>query len=29
MQREDMTPDEKRQVRALAAALGHVYGRKG
>ena len=28
-QREDMTPDEKRQVRALAAALGEVYGRRG
>ena len=28
-QREDMTPDEKKQVRVLAAALGHAYERKG
>jgi hypothetical protein len=28
-QREDMTPDEKRQVRALAAALGEAYRHKG
>lgn len=28
-QREDMTPDQKKQVRGLAAALRQAYGRKG
>ncbi len=28
-QREDMTPDQKRQVRALAASLKQDYRRKG
>ncbi len=27
--REDMTPDQKKQVRALAATLRQAYGRKG
>ena len=29
MQREDMTPDQKKQVRALAAALKQADGRRG
>ena len=28
-QRENMTPDEKKQVRAMATTLKHSYGRKG
>jgi len=28
-QREDMTPDQKKQARGLAAALKQAYGRKG
>jgi hypothetical protein len=28
-QREDMTPDQKKQVRELAEALRQAYGRKG
>jgi RelE toxin of RelE / RelB toxin-antitoxin system len=28
-QREDMTPEQKKQVRALAASLRRSYGRKG
>lgn len=28
-QREDMTPDQKKQVRGLAATLKQAYGRKG
>ena len=28
-QREDMTPDQKKQVRALAASLKQDYRRKG
>jgi hypothetical protein len=28
-QRENMTPDEKKQVRALSTALKQSYGRKG
>ena len=28
-QRENMTPDEKKQVRLLGTALNQSYGRKG
>jgi hypothetical protein len=28
-QHEDMTPDQRKQVKALATALRQAYGRKG